>query len=51
MCVRLVMWGFVMCGCICWFCNVWVFVCVVFVMCGCDYMCEVSKVCVYVWVL
>jgi hypothetical protein len=29
------------CGCFNWFCNVWVCVCVGFVMCGC----------VYVWVL
>jgi len=31
--------------CMCGFCNVWVCVCVGFVMCGC--MCG----CVYVWVL
>ena len=29
------------CVCMCGFCNVWMFVCVGFVMCGC----------VYVWVL
>ena len=29
------------CGCLDWFCDVWVCVCVGFVMCGC----------VYVWVL
>ena len=33
--------GFVMCECMCGFCNVCVCVCVGFVMCGC----------VYVWVL
>jgi len=32
--------GFVRCVCVCGFCNVWVCVCVGFVMCGC----------VYVWV-
>ena len=33
--------GFVMCVCMCGFCNVWVYVCTGFVMCWC----------VYVWVL
>jgi len=38
--------------CVCGFCNVWVCVCVGFVMCGCVYVgfCNVW-LCVYVWVL
>ena len=52
-----------MCGCVyCGFFNVWVCVCVGFVMCGCVCMCEFCNVgvcvcvrvfmcgCVYVWV-
>ena len=50
-----------MCGCVyVWLCNVWVCVCVGFVMCGCVYvgfiMCGCAYVgfvisgCVFVWV-
>ena len=51
------------CGCFNLFCNVWVCVCVGFVMCGCVCMCGFCNVwvcvcvgfvmcgCVYVWVL
>ena len=38
--------GFVMCVCMCWFCNVCC-VCVGFVMCVC--MCRFCNVCLYVW--
>ena len=40
-CIVVVSTGFVMCGCVCGFCDVWVCVYVGFVMRGC----------VYVWVL
>jgi hypothetical protein len=41
------------CGCFNLFCNVWVCVCVSFVMCGCVYVWVLwcVGVCVYVWVL
>ena len=61
------MFGFFMCGCVymCGVCNVWVCVCVDFVMCGCVYVGFVMRGCVcvcvcvgfvmcgcvYVWVL
>ena len=35
----------------CGFCNVWVCVCVGFVMCGCVCVGFVMYGCVYVWVL
>jgi len=42
--------GFIMCRCeYMWVCNVWMCVCVVFVMCVC--MNFVMCGCVYVWVL
>ena len=44
-----VMYGYV---CVCGFCNVWVCVCVGFVMCGfCVCVGFVMCGCVYVWVL
>ena len=35
------------CVCMCGFCNVWVCVCVRFVMCGCVYVCVLAIVWVF----
>jgi hypothetical protein len=43
---------FVMCVCMCGFCNVWMCVCVGFVMCGCfDNCVGVSVICALVFIV
>ena len=39
MCGCMYVWVFNVCVGVCGFCNVWVCVCVGFVMCGCVYVC------------
>ena len=58
-CTVVVSTCFVMCGCVRGFCDVWVYVCVGFVMCVCVCVgfvmcvcvCVGFVMCVYVWVL